>query len=563
MSWATDTETSALPSVATRSQTETALAALRPWWSEQVARAGLGSEWSHLETALDAVPPSELPATNGAPELVDGYGLGLSYVESLDAQERSEHGRHYTPKSLASQLWRMARSALGFGVDARPLPGLVRDPACGAGALLVPVLREHLAATADADPTLVLAALPQLVEGIDTDPWAAYIASVVLAAELLPTLARVPSVRRRPLPALARVGDGLDPSLSPAAVWIMNPPYGRQRLSSEQRALFADSLYGHANLYALFLAAASKNVSSRGLVAALVPTSFTSGLYFHRLRDQVSARTPLRQLAFVQERTGVFGGVLQETCLAVFSTAKSRKATIQRISGGEVSSVAGVPSPRTSRPWLLPRESSDAALAAAASSMPLTLKDAGWHASTGPLVWNRRRAELHARNAAGRVFVLWAADMDGGLVHRDRSRDSLRFLDIRDEKDRLVNALTTPAVLVQRTTAPEQTRRLLVAELTQQKLDELGGAIVVENHVNVLRPSTAEPLLSRATLARVLDSPTFDRLMRCISGSVAVSSYELGSLPLPDASTLAEWDSLTGVALDAAIAKAYRLPEPS
>jgi hypothetical protein len=76
----------------------------------------------------------------------------------------------------------MTRSALRSGVDARLLPGLVHDPTCGAEALLVPVLREHLAATAGADPTLVLAALPQLVEGIDTDPWAAYIASVVLAA---------------------------------------------------------------------------------------------------------------------------------------------------------------------------------------------------------------------------------------------------------------------------------------------------------------------------------------------------------------------------------------------
>jgi adenine-specific DNA-methyltransferase len=479
-------------------------------------------------------------------------------VESLDARERSTHGRHYTPKNLSAQLWLMARKALGFGVDPRPLPGLIRDPACGAGALLVPVLREHLEATSHSDPTLVLASLPQLVEGIDTDPWAAYIASVVLAAEMLPTLARVAPGRRRPLPALARAGDGLDPDLAPASAWIMNPPYGRQRLSVEQRALFADSLYGHANLYSLFLAAASRNVAPKGVVAALVPTSFTSGLYFHRLRDQVSQRTPLRRLAFVQERAGVFGGVLQETCLVVFSTANSRKVTIERITGGAVSSVADVPSPRTSRPWLLPREASDAALAAAASKLPLTLKETGWHASTGPLVWNRRRAELHSRNASGRVFVLWAADMDGGRVHRDRSRDSLRFLEMRDDNDRRVNTLTTPAVLVQRTTAPEQSRRLLVAELTQEKLDELGGAIVVENHVNVLRPSTDTPLLTLATLVRVLDSPTFDRLMRCISGSVAVSSYELGSLPLPDADTLAAWNALSGDALDAAIAKAYR-----
>jgi adenine-specific DNA-methyltransferase len=119
--------------------------------------------------------------------------------------------------------------------------------------------------------------------------------------------------------------------------------------------------------------------------------------------------------------------------------------------------------------------------------------------------------------------------------------------------------------LVQRTTAPEQSRRLVVAELDHDDLSRYGGNVVVENHVNVLRPIDveqtlfgSEPLLSRKTLVRVLSTPTLDRIMRCLSGSVAVSAYELESLPLPDEELLREWDGLNEVDLYRAVADAYR-----
>jgi adenine-specific DNA-methyltransferase len=534
-----------------------ALASIRPWWSARVTRSGLPSSWSDLEIALEARPPAPIPHATSDESAYDGWSLGTQYVGTLDARERSEHGRHYTPRDLAERLWTMTREALKFGVDPHTLPGLIRDPAVGAGALLIPVLREHLKASEAVDPSLVLSSLPNFIEGLDNDPWAVYLANVTLAAEMLPTLARVPETLRRPLPALARVGDGLDADLPSAHSWIMNPPYGRQKLTDARREQFAGSLYGHANLYGMFMASALGKTDADGAIAALVPTSFSSGLYFHRLREQLSERAPLRSLTFVHQRNGVFGGVLQETCLAVFSPRGSRRVEISRVNGS-LSSVASVPTPRTSDPWLLPRESSDAALAAAAAALPLTLHAAGWHASTGPLVWNRRRDDLHSRPASNRDYVVWAADIDGGSIDRDSKRNLRRYLTLHGTADRDVMSLCGPAVLVQRTTAPEQSRRLVVAELTQADLDRLGGSVVVENHLNVLRPTVDAPLLSRTTLARVLASPTLDRLMRCISGSVAVSSYELAALPLPDADTLASWEGLENDALHRAIESAYR-----
>jgi len=155
------------------------------------------------------------------------------------------------------------------------------------------------------------------------------------------------------------------------------------------------------------------------------------------------------------------------------------------------------------------------------------------------------------------VPILWAADIDGGTLHRDRIRDGMRFVKLR-EGDEPVLVLKEPAVLVQRTTAPEQVRRLVVADLSPEALQDWGGQLVVENHVNVLRPTVEHPLLKRETLAAVLSADPLDHVTRSLAGSVAVSAYELESLPFPGARTLSRWNSLSGADLAQAVASAFR-----
>ncbi len=540
--------------------TQAVLASVAEWWAIRADKAGLGGSWADVTQALEAQPPFPLPAVprmDAVGAFTSSEELGQLYVESLAGAERAKEGKHYTPAILAERLWDMTRSALGLprGKDGR-LPGLVRDPACGAGALLLPPLREHLRATYKDDPAITMRSLGSLIQGVDMDPWSAWLTNVILAAETLATLARVPDARRSPIPVLATAGNGLEGGREKAAATIMNPPYGRLRLTDDVRAGFAHVLYGHANLYGMFMASGEENTAQEGVLACLVPTSFTAGRYFHKLRGYLGETMPMHAMNFVDGRNGVFNGVLQETCLVTFKRKPARRVKITR-SNGHVERVGEVPTPKGDGLWLLPRESRDAVIAAAAARMTLTLETAGWHASTGPLVWNRRKADLHSRPGNNRAMILWGADIDGGEVHRDAARDKARYLALNVKSDLNVMLLEEPAVLVQRTTAPEQCRRIVAADLSQEKLAALGGRVVVENHVNVLRPTSAIPLISRATLARVLQTRTMDRLMRCISGSVAVSSYEIDSLPLPDARVLASWEGLDDLDLERAVALAY------
>lgn len=521
------------------------------WWERRAAEVGLAPEWRDWNRALGR-PPVALEPT---PRLLDEspYEIGEAYITALEPVVRLRHGRHYTPAPLAAELWAEV-------LEVAEPSGPVVDPAAGAGALLIPPLRDFVKASRDPEDSL--RKVSARFSGTDVDPIAIWLGNALLGAELLPLWQRLPPERRKPLPRLLRVGDGLgDPGDRPGAI-LMNPPYGRVRLSPSARARWHETLFGHANRYALFIQAAVERVSPEGVVGAIVPTSFLGGAYFQKLRAYLAREAPLLRLAFVQSRAGVFvGDVLQETCLAVFHKgARWRSTRCSRVTlsgpGRRVElpdvSVGGS---RPDLPWFVPREPRDGALISNAARLEARLSDYGWKASTGPLVWNRHKPQIRAARSEGAVPVLWAADLDGGKVRRASGRDKQRWISLRPEDEFM--RLTEPVILAQRTTAPEQPRRLVVAILDADTLSEWGGVVVVENHVNVLRCSSTHSPLTPALLHRILDTTTLDRLYRCLTGSVAVSAYELDALPMPSPSVLRSWPCLSPSELERAVAAHY------
>lgn len=100
-----------------------------------------------------------------------------------------------------------------------------------------------------------------------------------------------------------------------------------------------------------------------------------------------------------------------------------------------------------------------------------------------------------------------------------------------------------PCVLLQRTTAKEQSRRLIAAELPYSFIEQ-HGAVVIENHLNMIKPINGAPRVPPALLAALLNCEAVDQVFRCISGSVAVCAYELRALPLPSLESLKKIEDL-------------------
>lgn len=513
--------------------------ALAAWWRKHEFNARLRPQpLSTRKLSDESLLLAERIADFAAQLSIDdaSFFLGRTYSSMLPAEYRSANGVFYTPPAVVDRLLDNVEQA---GIDWSKHS--VLDPACGGGAFIGPVARRMLRALGDADPRVKARSLVARLHGFEIDPFSAWLTGCFTDAVVTEELGELP----KGLETIIEVGDTLERPLTvgPYDLVIGNPPYGRLKLSPALRTKFSRSLYGHANLYGLFLDfAVHVSRPGSGVVAFVTPTGFLCGEYFKNLRSVLGAEAPLLLLDFVAEREGVFDDVLQETLLAVFRKGARGAAQVSfvAVENGLVTPSSGgtfePPTPHES-PWILARSTSTKGLAKTLRALPTRLADWGYRVSTGPLVWNRFKDRLRDEPSKKTVPLLWAESVspDGTFEFRAARRNHAPYFVVAENEDHLL--VRRSCVLLQRTTAKEQDRRLIAALLPHSFLKE-HGAVTVENHLNMILPTVDEPAVSPAALAAFLNSAAADRAFRCISGTVAVSAYELEALPLPSPKTL-------------------------
>lgn len=514
-------------------------AVLSEWWNAGVDKdhpvatpptVGDLSEDARSQTHALAV---ELAATS--PDYA-AYLLTTLYAGLLPEKKRSDEGVFYTPPALVERLLSLSEEAGVCWAGHRVL-----DPAAGGGAFLTAVAVRMSAAlkAKGASDREVLSHITTHLRGVELDSFSAWMSHVFIEAVLWRTC----STLGQRLPVLVQVRDALDlPDQWEGGydLIIGNPPYGRVTLAPSSRARYAASLYGHANLYGVFTELAVRLARQGGVIAFVTPASFLGGQYFKRLRGLLTREAPPVFIEFITDRGGVFDTVLQETVLVAFSRGNHASQIHVRsdsptslFSKCVATDIGHVALPRPSEaPWILPRSRRDAALLDQVREMPHRLSDYGLRVSTGPLVWNRHKAQLTTVKAQGCYPLLWAESVMSGGIFRFRSerRNHQPFFHLLPGQSHLL--IGVPVILLQRTTAKEQNKRLVAAVLPQEFLDEHGG-VVVENHLNMIRPVGVRARVPLDAVAALLNSEVVDAVFRCMNGSVAVSAYELESLPLP------------------------------
>jgi adenine-specific DNA-methyltransferase len=458
------------------------------------------------------------------------YQLSCCYTAMLPQAVRSSWGAYYTPPALTDRLL-----ALAVEVGTDWTKASVLDPACGGGAFLLPVAMRMRSALADLSPKAFLDHLASNLRGFEIDPFAAWLTQVWLEIAFGTEIKAAGSR----FPAVVTVCDSLEqkPGKTRFDLVIGNPPYGRITLPTHLRDRYRRSLYGHANLYGLFTDLALHWARQGGIIAYVTPTSFLAGEYFKALRGVLAREAPPLAADFVTERRGVFEDVLQETMLTIYKKGVRPKPVSVHylaVNGRAEVTQAGrfcLPA-NAADPWLAPRTPSDEMLVATLTGMKGRLADWGYKVSTGPLVWNRFKTQFRDRPGRDTLPVIWAESVtaDGQFILRAQKRNHQPYF--RPNRGDEWLRVSEPCVLLQRTTAKEQARRLIAAELPAKVIRD-AGAVVVENHLNMIKAAGRAPRIPPAVVAAVLNSTIVDRAFRCISGSVAVSAFELEALPLP------------------------------
>lgn len=489
------------------------------------------------------------------------YALGVVYTTMMPNKVRADFGAYYTPPALCERLLDMATEAGTDWSTARVL-----DPACGGGAFLAPVARRMAESLSSCSNRIALKNIVRRLRGFELDPFSAWMSHVFLEDTLFDLCL---SARTR-LREVVSVCDSLtqQPDSEGFDLVIGNPPYGRVSLDPGIRERYRRSLFGHANLYGVFTDLALRFAREGGVVAYVTPTSFLSGEYYKALRNLLAHEAPPVSIDFVTERKGVFADVLQETLLATY--LRGGKCTIGQVhfikpkADGQLESIAAgsfrVPR-KPGQPWLVPRTKTQSKLVRNTGKMRHRLVDYGYKVSTGPLVWNRHKRGLRGRAGRGCYPLIWAESVrpDGVFEFRAERRNHAPYFEPCSKEQWVVTDV--PCVLLQRTTAKEQSRRLIAAELPASFVKK-HGAVVVENHLNMIRPHGDAQCTSVKALVALLNTETVDQLFRCISGSVAVSAYELEALPLPSPDEMIEIERLvsegaSSSAVERAVSKIY------
>ena len=511
------------------------------YWKEAEARLGGQAKLREMPSEISLAPLEpevcELAQKMGTKaaelDVLDAsYRIGVLYTGLMPDERQARLGAHYTPRALCQRLLDMAEDAGTEWDTARVL-----DPACGGGAFLSPLALRMAASLKDQPAETVLTSIEQRLRGYEIDPFAAWMSEVFLDV----TLAELCLEADRPLKSLVQVCDALEqePGSEKFDLVIGNPPYGRITLSPNLRQKFQRSLFGHANMYGVFADLALRFTSSSGVIAYVTPTSFLSGEYFKGLRVLLGWEAPPVSIDFIAQRKGVFADVLQETMLATYQQGREPGAAsghfLTQNQQGTVKITGAGPfnlPEELDRPWLIPRSDRQSELVGRVSQLPYRLADYGYTVSTGPLVWNRHKSGLRDEPGEGRYPLLWAESVrsNGEFEFRAQKRNHKPYFEPSEKEHWVVT--DHPCVLLQRTTAKEQCRRLIAAELPEQFIRK-HGAVVVENHLNMIKPLNGTPKVSAAALAALLNSDVVDQVFRCINGSVAVSAYELQALPLP------------------------------
>lgn len=477
------------------------------------------------------------------------YLLGSIYTVMLPKEFRSAYGVFYTPPSLTERLLDMAEKAgINWGT------ARVIDPACGGGAFLAPVARRMVKTLDGLSPEKIVDSIKQRLYGLEIDSFSAWMTEVFVEAALRKELNDLPELNSKGFVRVCNSLKETEDLYSNFDLVIGNPPYGRIKLNTEDREKWERGLYGHANLYGLFIDLALRLINKKGSVAYITPTSFLGGQYFKSLRRLILHEAPPIEINFIAKREGVFADVLQETLLAVYQRTSLYDHTsvafldvkedgiVDVTHGGEYQLYRGC-----DNPWYLPRNKSQKEAVSFIEAACYRLADIGFEVSTGPLVWNRHKDRLLENKRQGAVPLIWAEAIDpdgsGTFTFKTSGKNHVPWYIPYSDKD--PNIITKSCVLLQRTSSIEQQRRLAAAVIPQEFIDDNGGAVCIENHINMIKPMTGViPKISAMTLAIFLNTRTADQIFRCINGSTAVSAYELENMPIPSLNSFVALEEL-------------------
>ncbi|MCY4101528.1 MAG: Eco57I restriction-modification methylase domain-containing protein [Rhodobacteraceae bacterium] len=342
---------------------------------------------------------------------------------------------------------------------------------------------------------------------------------------------------------------------------IMNPPYKKINSASQHRLTLRKAGIEVTNLYAAFMALASRQLCEGGELVAIVPRSFCNGPYFKAFRKHFFSSMSLHQIHLFEKRDCAFkiDGVLQENI--ILHAIKGKKPSQVKITTSSGSHFEEERSTRkiigenmtqfsVDHNSLICPDDTDCFLHIITNEMEQViaeqmthfetpLEGLGLSVSTGPVVDFRLKDDLRDDAASGTAPLLYPAHFRNRKLQWPICMKKPNAIQVTKSSRKWLWDNEGHFVVTRRFTAKEERRRIVASVYASEIPGKLVG---FENHLNVYHVSQKgmSPHLAKG-LGIFLNSTLVDRYFRQFNGHTQVNVTDLRSLKYPKKETLERW----------------------
>ncbi|PTV44562.1 methyltransferase [Acinetobacter oleivorans] len=324
---------------------------------------------------------------------------------------------------------------------------------------------------------------------------------------------------------------------------IINPPYFKYNSKNSPYADATSDLFkGNPNIYASFMGVASASLKPNGQMIAIVPRSFTNGLYFKGFRHYLNKNLNLNRLHIFHSRNQLFKelAVLQENIICSYIKTHQQEQIHVSASEGyddfdhlnfeRYSSKMIIDQSNDQEIIRIPEDREDAKVIEFIENLESNFEKNQYFISTGPVVEHRTQEYIGYEELIPTV-PLWR-------MHNIKCLEAIwtgnhkkdEYFKLKEGSEKHLT-LNKSYFLLKRFSSKDEKRRLVGGVYIPS---DNSPYLALENHVNYVGHKIDNLSKSEAFgLAVFFNSTLLDRYFRCISGNTQVNATEIRLIKMP------------------------------
>lgn len=276
---------------------------------------------------------------------------------------------------------------------------------------------------------------------------------------------------------------------------IGNPPYGTY-FNPSIKNRFLEVISGRCNIYTLFIKQGIDSLKEGGYLAFVIPISMNSGSYFSKLREYIISKCEIEHIIlfddseFIDAQQNVQILILRKTFNTGKNVFKIRDLTFFTKDYNRLYEL---------------------------TNGKKTLKECGYLAKTGTIVWNQHKLNLTTDNT--KVKLIYSNNIKDGKLIEYKHPEKKQYIDTARESD------IYPSIVVNRIVGKVGSINIKSAIVNEPFLGE--------NHVNIIYPVTENVILIDKVYESLNSSETKEIFEKLI-GNTQISKTELEYLVMFD-----------------------------